>query len=180
LDNRKLWEQLSNFVLLQDFFIELLFGGQYRFEKVSAVNPVSGNKLHTAAWLAVVQQKAVTVHAVAAFSAGKFSDLCRLFRREFQNHTHHLLRSEIRATKKPPVSRRLIAPHLYNTEERRFCFRQSNRRKFTNATRQKHCNSRTFVLYSTKSQSEKQRLRETFSKFSQIFLQIFYCPFYGT
>ena len=101
---------------------------------------------------------------------------------EFSFRIIHItsVRSEIRAAKKPPVSRRLIAPHLYNTEERRFCFRQSNRRKFTNATHQKHCNSRTFVLYSIKSQSEKQRLRETFSKFSRIFLQIFYCPFYGT
>ena len=167
-------------VLLQDFFIEFLFGGQYRFEKVIAVNPIARNKLHTAAWLAVVQQKAVAVHAVAALLAGKLSDPCRLFCREFQNHTHHLLRSEIRAAKKPPVSRRLIAPHLYNTEERRFCFRQSNRIKFANATRQKHCNIRTFVLYSIKSQSEKQRLRETFPNFSRIFLQIFYCPFYGT
>ena len=104
--------------MLQDFFIEFLFGGQYRFENVIAVNPMVGNELHTAARLAIVEQKAVPLVAVAALSAGKFSDLCRLFRREFQNHTHHLLRSEIRAAKKPPVSRRLIAPHLYNTEER--------------------------------------------------------------
>ena len=81
-----------------------MFGGQYRFEKVIAVNPVSGDQLHTATRLAVIEQKAISLIAVAALSAGKLSDLCRLFRREFQNHTHHLLRSEIRAAKKPPVS----------------------------------------------------------------------------
>lgn len=37
------------------------------------------DKLHTAARFAVVQQKTVSLVAVAAFPAGKLSDLCRLF-----------------------------------------------------------------------------------------------------
>lgn len=79
MDNRKMWEQLSIFVLLQNFIIEFLFGGQYRLEEIVAVNPVSGNELYTFTFFAIVQQKAVAVHAVAAFSAGKPSNLCRLF-----------------------------------------------------------------------------------------------------
>ena len=54
--------------MLQDFFIEFLFGGQYRFEKVIAVNPMVGNELHTAARLAIVEQKAVFLVAVAALA----------------------------------------------------------------------------------------------------------------
>ena len=90
------------FVLLQDFFIEFLIGGQYRRHKVLAIDSVQGIELHTAAGLAVVKQKAVAVHAVAALSAGKLSDLCRLFSCQFQDHFHHLQSNMIRITKELP------------------------------------------------------------------------------
>ena len=65
-----------NFVLLQDFFVEFFFAGEYRFAEIVAVNSVSGNELHTFTLLAVVKQNTVSLVAVAALSASKLSGLC--------------------------------------------------------------------------------------------------------
>ena len=51
--------------MLQDFFVEFFFAGEYRFAEIVAVNSVSGNELHTFTLLAVVKQNTVSLVAVA-------------------------------------------------------------------------------------------------------------------